>query len=107
MTRRRVCLLDEQLVYLANDILFHAQRQRPDAGPTSWAADPVAVELRNALAVMVCATSAHANAQVKNSPVRRHIRTHTKQRESNAVYTVARSSMRRVGRRGRLHLNSV
>jgi hypothetical protein len=53
-----------QLVYLANDILFHAQRQRPDAGPASWAADPVAVELRNALAVMVCATSAHANMQV-------------------------------------------
>lgn len=56
-----------QLVYLANDILFHAQRQRPDAGPASWAADPVAVELRNALAVMVCATSAHANTQVTNT----------------------------------------
>jgi hypothetical protein len=58
------CGMRQQLVYLANDILFHAQRQRPDAGPAGWAADPVAVELRNALAVMVCATSAHANMQV-------------------------------------------
>jgi hypothetical protein len=49
------------LVYLANDILFHAQRQRAD--PADFAADSVACVLRSALAVMVSATAVHANAQ--------------------------------------------